>query len=574
MDPWSMSAGVALGAAANRSRRRRPRYVADFLRRPRCVAAYLASFCFAASAAVSVFHWPLPEVHDEFSYLLAADTFARGRLTNPTHPHWQHFETFHVIQQPSYASKYPPGQGAVLALGQLLTGQPIVGVWILSAATAAALYWMLLGWTSPRFAALGGLLWAAHPGFQLAWGQSYWGGTLAFLGGALVFGAAMRMQRRARALDAIAMGAGAVILAASRPFEGLIFCLCTGAWVVWHWARSRWPARRDFALTLALPMAIVLSLGGIALGTYHAAVTGDALDFPYSIHEATYGQCPMFLGQPPAPAPAYRHAAIEEFHTGWEMDWHRLQSSPRGWVNTKISVSWYALQFLLTPIMMGCVLLARPWRWRRLSPVAVVASLTYLASLTVTWNLPHYIAPLAPLLVIVAVFGLRRLDVLSRLHWGGFPIASALVAAQAALFMIAAVQHGAAPHGGWSVARKHIIDQLFQTPQRHLILVRYGPNHNPHQEWVFNAADIDAAKIVWARSMNPARDAELLQYFGDRQAWLLEPEARQLRCITAGDLRESVNERTVAVPLQRSRSSDQSARAGAVAAELVHRGRP
>lgn len=507
-----------------RSRRR----LVAAVRRLWIVASLITAACAGAGAAISAANWPVPRVHDEFSYLLAADTFAHGRLANPTHPEWEHFETFHEIFQPTYASKYPPGQGVVLAVGQVLGGDPLVGVWLLSGLGAAATYWMLLGCAPPVYAALGALLWAAHPRFQLAWGQSYWGGTLGFIGGAIVFGAAARMVRRTTTTDALALAGGAVILALTRPYEGLAFCLAVGAWVLWSWRVRGGPTRRDFLVKLAAPAAVVLGLGGVALGTYNHAVTGSAATFPYSLHESRYGQTPMLLlNSPPAP-PAYRYSEIEDFHSGWEKQWYTRQSTLRGWLSTKFAVTMYSGYYFLTPVIAAAALACRPWRWRRLTPAVGVAAATYAATLAVTWYNPHYFAPFIPLLFVASAAGLRRIDVYSRQWFGGWRAAPILVLAQVVMFVMAATRHVQTPQPGWALQRAAIAEELAKSPGRHVIFVSYGVDHNCHSEWVFNGADIDSSKVVWARSMGSAGDAELMGYYPHRQAWLCEPEAQRL----------------------------------------------
>ena len=76
----------------------------------------------------------------------------------------------------------------------------------------------------------------------------------------------------------------------------------------------------------------------------------------------------------------------------------------------------------------------------------------------------------------------------------------------------------------WYAARADLAKIFESMPRKQLVVVRYSPSHVPSEEWVYNRADIDAAKVVWARDADNGNDADLLRYFADRTIWLLEPD--------------------------------------------------
>ncbi|MHC4180924.1 MAG: hypothetical protein ACYSWU_25790, partial [Planctomycetota bacterium] len=412
------------------------RYLLSNERRPLVAVALIALGTGALTSAVRPAR---PFVHDEFSYLLAGDTFAQGRLTNPTHPFWPHFETFHVLQQPSYQSKYPPAQGLFLAAGQLLSGRPLVGVWLSLALASAALYWCLSAWAPRSWAFFGALLPCIRFGSGLFWdhdswaywGASFWGGAVAFLGGCLALGAAPRLLRNPRLRDSLLLGLGFATLAASRPYEGLIVAVLISLLFLFNLARrGGWTS-----LARAMgPAAVVVGVSLCALSYYNWRVTGSPLRAPYVVYAQTYDVVPFLTFQELAPQPEYRHEILRQYHLGIMVGNFQAQKDGPGIDGGEIR---FLVAFFLGPTLAFVTLLGLFWRSRWLVFVLLIllaAALSHAVTLSFVF-LPHYLAPFAPALLLLTVRGLRVLNT-----WRfrglsiGAPVAKAIVVVCLATF--------------------------------------------------------------------------------------------------------------------------------------------
>jgi hypothetical protein len=478
--------------------------------------------------ALPLLHIPVPGIHDEFSYLLMSDTFANGRLANTPHPMWISFETFHVNWFPSYASMYPPAQGVALAIGQIL-GNPWFGVLLSDAAMCATILWMLQAWLPARWAFLGGVLVALKLGIASYWMNSYWGGAVAAIGGALVLGGLARIVKRARVRDALLVGVGIAILANSRPYEGFLFCLPAAGWFLW-WlvgkTKSNDAPRARFAKVVA-PLIIVLLLTAGWMGYYNWRLTGNVLLMPHVLNTRTYHTAPLFLWEHAKTEMHYRNQQFEDFYNGWEREnYHNnradiLRVSWEKLFRGGITYFWIGLLFALPalPFVLRERNMRLPW---------ITVAIGIVGVFIVIWSAAHYTAPITCaiyLLVVQAIRHLRTMRIAAR------PVGIALSRVIVLALILdtgIGVARGVCDPLLWTCegdpSRTAIAEKLNHTPGKHLILVRYTEDHNIHDEWVYNGAEIDKAKVLWARELDAQQNAKLLAYFKDRKIWLVTPD--------------------------------------------------
>jgi hypothetical protein len=433
---------------------------------------------------------------------------------------------------------YFPAQGFLLAIGKVLLGHPWFGVWLSAGLMCAAICWMLQGWLPLRWALWGGMLAILRLALFSYWGNSYSGGAVAAIGGALVLGALPRIMRSARLRDGMVMAAGIAILANSRPYEGLVLLIPVLVILSgWAFRRSRFSARLLIRRAITSVMFLMVVAGFMLY--YNFRVFGNSWIFPYRINREAYALSPIFLWQKPRPEPAYRHTVMRDFYVNHELPFFQGSRTLRGFFERTVEKAETGFFFFFSPaLLVPIIMLPRVFRDRRVRFSIIVACASAVGLAINAWFAPHYAAPMTGLVYLFLSQACRHLRV-----WRaqGQPTGLFLVRAITMICILLAgarliseplrLNIGPWPTiSSWSgteglgLPRARLLTLLETYPGRQLAVVRYATDHDPYNEWVYNAADIDHAAVVWAREMDANRNSELLRYFHDRSAWLVEPD--------------------------------------------------
>ncbi len=447
--------------------------------------------------------------------------------------------------KPTYMSMYFPAQGLVLAAGKVLAGRPWYGVLCMSALMCAGIVWMLQAWLPPTWALLGGVIAILRLGLFSYWIDTYWGGgSIAALGGALLLGALPRFIKTQRLRYSMLMGIGIILLATSRPYEGMLLCIPVFFFLaLWIYSGNNRPAPAVLLRRVALPLALIVAAGAW-MGYYNDRAFGNPLTLPYSVNRATYAMAPYFVWQSARPEPVYRHAVMRKFYYRSELDDFKKIHRPSGYLpqtllKTLMGIWFYAGIVLLVPlIMIRRVFLDRRMRFLMLCLLVLMAGMA-----VEIFFIPHYAAPFTAIFYAIGLQAMRHLRV-----WrvGNQPVGLALVRLTVMLCVVMAgvrlyaaplhLQVSNWPSEGWvaqwyglgplGTARARVETTLERMPGKQLVIVRYSAGHFPADEWVYNDPDIDNSKVIWAREMDAGANRELIRYYKNRHVWLVQPDAK------------------------------------------------
>ena len=519
--------------------------------------------------------FPVPHVQDELSYTVAADTYAHFRVTNPTPANFESFETPHVLMEPSYISKYPPMQGIFMAVGQVVFGHQAYGIWLSCGLFAAALFWMLFAWTKPTWAMIGTVQMIILLGVNSYWSQSYWGGMIAAAGGALFLGGFRRLFNRLDIGSTVWMTLGGIILVNSRPFEGtLLMVIPTLFLLVWliRDGGNPWASKLKGVVLPGLLLGSV-ALGAMSYQFYR--VTGSPFKMPYSVHHAQYYPTPLFIFQPINHEATRGNPRIRRMYDNYTSPPILDNLLKQGWLPDTIYLSpvygfaylLFALPlFLFSPLLALLLYVSLPMVLRRSRWMLLIAASVLFVfvcmSFAIWWDQYHYMAPVTSCIVLLFVEGCRQFYSSSRKVRDRKLVATCLIVLiiGSTIFLQSINHKPEVMKEDFSAERvllmnslsegrsvnvkiptkaaffKHEFEEVVdKLPSKYIAIVSYDVNFSFHDEVVFNKADINNAKLIWAHDLGQEKNKSLLTTYTGRKVLKVNISASDIK-ITPGYL--------------------------------------
>jgi len=494
-----------------------------------CLAVALLPLILRA-ILLPVYGVPEPGVHDEYGFLLQANTFASGRWTNPTPPLPENFESIYILMRPTYTAQYQIAQGVVLAAAKILTGIPWLGVYLGMGLACGLLVWMLEAWLPAVWALAGGLIAVFQFGVLSYWMNSYFGGTVPCIGGTLVLGSLPRLLGRRPVAHSFVLSSGLAILMHSRPLEALIlFAISLGVLAYWVFITRELRA----PVAVLAPLMTVLLASAAFMGFYNWKVTGSTWELPYRVNQKLYGtpqgfywQAPITVASLPNRQLRYEYLAQLKLHERR----HSIKALVAGTFG-RLRTFW---GFFLTPILtLPLIFLPRIWRARGMGIVMAMSIVFGLEYLTFFAFLPQYAAPITGVILLVVLQCIRQM----RSTPAGLFLSRALPLLLVASVLIptagrflepalpARVSKIWASEFGSELYRARLLKVLLAQGGRHLVIVRYRPDHVVDTEWVYNDPDIPKSPVIWARQIDSDSIVKLIAQFPGRKVWIGEPDA-------------------------------------------------
>lgn len=501
-----------------------------------------------------------PVYHDEYSYLLQAQTFLSGRLSWPPQTVTPDlFHQVHVLNQPRTASRYFPWTGLWLS-PFLWLGHPIWGQWLAGglacvfcslslqqlAGRAAAAFGGVLLAVSPGLAVFSNLLLAHHPTL-LALSVFLW----SFL----------RMMRSGRGRDALLAGIALALAMLGRPMTAAGFALPFGIWMLrlpfssppWYGAAAdtdvhcqptfRQRLRSCLPLLAGLGLPLLLGIGGLLVLNHN--ITGRWTQSAYQYYTDHYTPRHRYGFENVTRGAALARADnVMDAYDRWASNLTPRRAVANVWSRLQASLLW---SLGLAPLLPGLLLATALVHSRRVDSRCALlwwsvitlhlVHVPYWFDGILHW---HYVFETAPLLLLLCALGLQHVRELLSEHrrarpitlWVGALVLSALLPGwlDADMFWGASKVSLVVNEQSYSRIRMQQFRDLLKSPrvQRPALVLVDERGADPQLSYIVNPPQLQAEILVCRYPRHPQELQELRQAFADRMFYVFNPQTLEL----------------------------------------------